>query len=105
MAHSIETLRRLTRQAEKGDPAARGELQEKVHLGLVLVIRRVLRTGKGVPALTRWIGRALESLPRTEGSDPSDALARMLCNGLARPELGPERGTILAAETIVEMDI
>ena len=101
MATSAENLRQLTDQLRNGNQEALGPFQEELHPGLVLVIRRALRTGAGGAALKRWLGRALSAMPPTDGADPSDALALMLGNGLARQFNSEPKPAISSAETVV----
>lgn len=102
MATSCDSLHTLADKLRDGNPEVLGEFQEQLHPGLFLVIRSALRTGVGGDALQRWLGRALDELPHTEGVDPSGALARMLGMGLARLlSSRAEPGAISSAETVV----
>jgi hypothetical protein len=108
MEPSFENLSDLASQLQRGDPHAWRKLQDRLHPGLIHVVRRALRTGQGAPALTRWLGEALRSLPKATdsssapGTDPTSALTSMLCNGIIhqlRP--GAERQVVPAAETVL----
>jgi hypothetical protein len=108
MEPSVENLRDLASQLERGDPQAWRKLQDQLHPGLIHVVRRALRTGHGSPALTRWLGEALRSVPgATEsnpapGTDPSSVLAWMLCNGIVRQlQPGSRREVVSSAETVL----
>jgi hypothetical protein len=110
MEPSIDNLRDLAGQLQRGDPQAWRRVQDELHPGLVHVVRRALRTGQGGPALQRWLGEALHSVPgATEpnpapGTDPSSVLAWMLCNGIARHlRSGPGREVVSSAETVVDV--
>lgn len=109
MESSLEKMRVLASQLKSGDPQAVRRLQDELHPGMVHVVRRALRTGSGGPALTRWLGEALRSVPGAAesspapGSDPSSVLAWMLCNGIVRQlRPGPGREVVPSAETVVD---
>jgi hypothetical protein len=104
MISTIETLRQLTLQAREGDSEALVELQTRLHPGFVRVIRCVLRTGVGDPALTNWVCRAIQSLPESERANPCDTLARMLCNSIEFSADARLR-VISSAETVIELAI
>jgi hypothetical protein len=110
MEPSIDNLRDLAGQLQRGDPQAWRRVQDELQPGLVHVVRRALRTGQGGPALQRWLGEALRSVPGATGSnpapgtDPSSVLAWMLCNGIARQlRSGPGREVVSSAETVVDL--
>ncbi len=109
MGPSIEKLRDLASQLQRGDPQAMRRLQDELHPGLVHVVNRALRTGQGGPALQRWLGEALRSVPGASasdpapGTDPSSVLAWMLCNGIARQlRPSPGREAVSSSETVVD---
>jgi hypothetical protein len=85
------------------DPAAvpsgmRAELADR----LTPLIRCVLRTGTGVPALVRWVERTLPRLPSAPTEQIAPQMARLLCAQLFRP---PKPGDTVAgrrsADTVV----
>jgi len=85
------------------DPAAvpagmRAELAER----LTPLIRCVLRTGTGVPALVHWVECTLPRLPSADAEQMAPQMARLLCAQLFRPHRSGE--TIvgrLSADTVV----
>jgi hypothetical protein len=93
-----QSLQELTTRVRRGQavpPAARAELEER----LTPLIRCVLRTGAGVPALVQWVRRTLPNLPPAEPEQTAPRMARLLCAELfrhARPGAGRPR-----AETVV----
>ena len=75
-------------------------IRERLEASLIPLVRRVLRTGAGMPQLVQWVQ---QTLPRVQGGDnwtrPVDPeraaapLARLLCTKLlhkqhARPSVG-----------------
>jgi hypothetical protein len=75
-------------------------IRERLEASLIPLVRRVLRTGAGMPQLVQWV---LQTLPRVQGCEdrtwPMDLeraagpLARLLCTKLlhkqhARPGVG-----------------
>jgi hypothetical protein len=93
-----QSLQALTAQMRRGQavqPAARAELEER----LTPLIRCVLRSGTGAPALVQWVRRTLPHLPAAEPEQTAPRMASLLCAELfrrARP--GAARP---AAETVV----
>jgi hypothetical protein len=79
-------------------PSLRAELEER----LTPLIRCVLRTGAGVPALVRWVQRTLPQLPAADAEQTAPRMARLLCAELMRHG-NPDTfvGRLAAAETVV----
>lgn len=109
MEPTMENFRDLAGKLREGDAHAWQRLERELHPGFVPIVRRALRTGRGNPALTRWLDRAMSSsktsphAPAAAEADPSAVLAWMLCNGLVRqlhPE--PRQAFVSTAETIVD---
>lgn len=96
MNPSINTLRELAGRIKDGDPMAIDQLQDSLHPGMVMVIRRALRTGSGGPMLKRWLGQALKSMP---DAPDADELASAICKGLVH-NLRPD--PVSSTETVVE---
>ncbi len=81
------------------------QVREKLEASLVPIVRRVLRTGAGLPQLVQWVRRTLPQLEdgqdRTGSLDPDRAappLARLLCATLLRR---PPARPALAIDTVV----
>jgi hypothetical protein len=86
-----------------GAPSHR--VRETLEASLIPVVRRVLRTGAGLPQLVQWVHATLPQVAggpdRTRPVDPDRAappLARLLCATLLRQQ--PTRPPALAAETV-----
>jgi len=82
--HSIQALAGRMNpdsQGESGQPGMRAELEER----LTPLIRCVLRTGAGVPALVQWVRRTLPHLPSASVEQTAPRMARLLCAELFRP--------------------
>jgi hypothetical protein len=90
---SLQAVTARMRRGQAVQPAVRAELEER----LAPLIRCVLRTGAGVPALVRWVQRTLPNLPSAEPEQTAPRMARLLCAELIR-QARPSRP---AAETVV----
>lgn len=60
--------------------------QHKGYSILLPLVRRILQTGHGPPALIRWLGRAIAAHPNC---DSEEKLARQLAEELAARLAGP----------------
>src|SRR5438045_4092375 len=78
--HSLQALSAEMRRGPAARPAARAEMEER----LTPLIRCVLRTGAGVPALVRWVRRTLPHLPSAGPEQTAPRMARLLCAELFR---------------------
>jgi hypothetical protein len=92
--HSFQTLAVRMRQAPAAVPTGmRAQLEER----LTPLIRCVLRTGAGVPALVQWVQRTLPHLPSADAEQTAPRMARMLCAELFRQ--GKPADTVLGRLT------
>jgi hypothetical protein len=99
-------LQALADRMNCGDAPAH-RVRETLEASLIPVVRRVLRTGGGIPQLDQWVRATLPQVEagqdRTRPVDPDRAappLARLLCatllrNRIARPPLATE--TVIGA--------
>jgi hypothetical protein len=78
--------RSTTRFADRFDETDLGT-QAVLEQRLTFLVRRVLRSGSGSPALVRWVRDQLSAAPPSDdGPPPADQLARRL--GLAMQSAG-----------------
>jgi hypothetical protein len=96
--HSWQTLAVQMRRNPAAVPSGmRTELEKR----LTPLIRCVLRTGAGVPALVQWVQRTLPHLPSADVEQTAPRMARLLCAELFRQ--GKPTDTVigrLAADTV-----
>lgn len=97
-----DTLQNLARQMGEGDASSRAELEAK----LVPLLRLVLKTGRGHPALLQWVRLALPVVaPASHLGGPIDAewtalhLARRLCLQIRR-DVRAKRDTMANRQTV-----
>ena len=98
MSNWDQSLQAVTAQMRRGQavpPPVRAELEER----LTPLIRCVLRSGTGAPALVQWVRRTLPHLPAAEPEQTAPRMARLLCAELFRR--GAPGAARPAAETVV----
>jgi hypothetical protein len=95
--NSLKTLAMRVRQGQAAPPGVRDDLEER----LTPLIKCVLRTGTGVPALVQWVRRTLPQLPSASAEQTAPRMARLLCAELFRQGKPADTvGARLAADTV-----
>jgi hypothetical protein len=94
MCDPDSTLQKFAEQIGRGGESPI-RIRETLEASLIPLVRRVLRTGAGMPQLVQWVQRALPQVQtgadRTRPVDPERAaapLARLLCSALLRKRPG-----------------
>jgi hypothetical protein len=80
-----QSLQDLSARMRRGQTSAQPTVRAEFEQRLTPLIRCVLRTGAGVPALVRWVRRTLPHLPPAEPEQTAPRMARLLCAELFRP--------------------
>jgi hypothetical protein len=106
MNFTDDALRMLARRIY-GEDGVDNTSRERLEATLVPMIRCIMRTGRGAPALVQWVRRNLPAItPASMSSQEGDAecvaphMARLLCSRLLQ-EVQVESVPAGACETVV----
>jgi hypothetical protein len=96
--NSLQELANRMRRGQATPPNMRADLEER----LTPLIKCVLRTGAGVPALVQWVQRTLPHMPSAAAEQTAPRMARLLSAELCRQGNRPDTVTNrMAADTVV----